>query len=293
MNDLTVDVGRCNGCGVCAAVCVSRVLARTNGHVEVVAAERCFDCGHCVAACPVDAIDLGGYFLDDFPPIDPADLPPADALVATLRARRSCHVYRDRPVDRGLVAQLIDAARWAPSSHNVQAVDWIAFDDPTAISALRAGVVAAFQDAIGPLRTPVGRAIGTVVAGPAKVRAGLRFVPALDFMAGLQRAGLDPIFHYAPVLLIAHGPAGHEFGRDDAVYQAYNIMLAADRLGLGSCQSGYLIWAHTISRPVRELLALPAGRVAQVALMLGYPRYRMRRLVPRRKPVLAWNPGSR
>jgi hypothetical protein len=152
--------------------------------------------------------------------------------------------------------------------------------------------VAAFQEAIKPLRTPVGRAIGTVMAGPGKVRAGLKFVPAVDYMTGLHSAGLDPIFHYAPVLLIAHGPADHEFGRDDAVYQAYNIMLAADRLGLGTCQSGYLVWALSISRPLREMLALPPGRVAEVALMLGYARYRMRRLIPRRKPALAWNPGT-
>ena len=100
--------------------------------------------------------------------------------------------------------------------------------------------------------------------------------------------GEDPIFFRAPVVLVAHVPTSDNFGRDDAVYAIYNLMLAAQRRGLGTCQIGYFHLALDRSRELHQALGLPASRRPEVTLVLGYPAFEFHRLPPRRRPMLEW-----
>lgn len=43
-----------------------------------------------------------------------------DTLATLLRSRRSVRKFQDRPVDRELVEEILEAARWAPSPHGRQ-----------------------------------------------------------------------------------------------------------------------------------------------------------------------------
>jgi hypothetical protein len=38
------------------------------------------------------------------------------------------------------------------------------------------------------------------------------------------------------------------------------------------------------------MLQLPEGHKAEVALVLGHPKFRFRRVIPRRKMEIVWNP---
>ena len=84
-------------------------------------------------------------------------------------------------------------------------------------------------------------------------------------------------------------PDDDAFGRDDATYAAYNLILAAESMGLGTCLIGYFIFALDQSEDLRRMLSLPAGRKVEVALVVGYPKFRFRRVIPRRKMELVWN----
>src|SRR6266576_6920554 len=44
----------------------------------------------------------------------------ATDLATLLRNRRRVRTYQDRPVDRALLEQMLEAARWAPSPHGRQ-----------------------------------------------------------------------------------------------------------------------------------------------------------------------------
>ncbi len=275
MPRIMVDQDTCTRCDACVALCTAvRVFRRVEERVEAVAPEWCWLCGHCVAVCPADAIDHSEFPLSDCPQLDPDTLPSLDGLVTAFRGRRSTRIFREKPVPREVVRELADLARWAPSASNMQPVDWLAFDDPDRIAALSAGTVAALAQMAG--ATSLGEET------------------AADFkrLKRQHARGADPIFYRAPVVLLAHAPKGDTFGfgRDDAVYAAYNLMLGAERMGLGTCLIGYLIAALGISRELRGMLGLPQGRRVEAALALGYPRYRFRRLIPRRRMDLSWNP---
>ncbi len=287
MTEITINQDTCTACGACVALCTGQVFAKTDKRVEVVRPEECWLCGHCVAVCPPDAITHSDYPLDECPKLDTA-LPSLDGLVATLRERRSARVFRDKPVPREVVRELVDAARWSPSAHNWQRVDWQAYDDPARIAALSAGAIAAFDQTAKLLHNRWLRPFLYLTLGVAKVRAGLEV--AEDFTRLVQRhaQGEDPLFRRAPVVLVAHVPTGYYFGRDDAIYATYSLMLAAQRMGLGACQIGWFTVALERSQQLRDSLGLPPERKPEVTLILGYPVYRFRRVLPRRQPVLSW-----
>ncbi len=283
MTAISIDSAACTRCGACVAVCSHHVFS---GVGEVTAPDACKACGHCVAVCPADAVHHAAFPLDACPPA-PA-LPDFATLTALLRERRSCRVFAKRPVARETVAQLIDAARWVPSASNGQPVDWLAIDDPARIAALSAGAVGVLAATAQILRNPLARLVLRVAHGKEKVASATRRADGFDEMAARHAAGDDPIFFHAPIVLVAHVPKADYFGRDDAVYAAYNLMLAARTLGLGTCQIGFFQVALDRSIGLRAALNLPLGRAPQVTLVLGYPRYDFHRLVPRREPEIQW-----
>jgi nitroreductase/NAD-dependent dihydropyrimidine dehydrogenase PreA subunit len=293
MPEISVLPERCTRCGACVALCTGRVFRQEPDRVVVADAAACWLCGHCVAVCPADAVLHSEYPLEDCPPLDPTRLPSAEALEWALRARRSARVFRDRPVPREVVRELVDAGRWAPSASNAQPVDWLAIDDPARIAALSAQTVAVLAQTVRLLRNPLVRFLLRLTVGAEQVRRGMESLPNFERLVQRHAQGEDPIFFHAPVVLIAHVPRDDYFGREDATYAAYNVMLAAALRGLGTCHIGYFTVALARSARLRAALGLPPDRRAVIAMVLGYPRYRFRRVLPRRRPEVAWNEVGR
>ncbi len=56
----TVDVEKCNGCGLCVSVCQCNILVLVNNVATVVEREECWRCTRwctlCEAVCPTAAI---------------------------------------------------------------------------------------------------------------------------------------------------------------------------------------------------------------------------------------------
>jgi len=313
--DIVVNEERCTRCGACVAVCAaSRVFEMDEGAAEVVREEDCWLCGHCVAVCPVDAVDHSAYPLDACPKIKSP--PSYEELVTALRERRSMRVFRDKRVPRETVRQLVDVSRWAPSASNAQVVDWIAIDDPVQIARLSAEVVATLGQLARLVRSRLLRPFLYLTLGREKMEQGLEAADEFQELVEAHVRGEDPIFRHAPVILAAHVPKEWYFGRDDAVYAAYNLMLAAERLGLGTCHIGYVNLALERSQGLQRVVRLPPergssipaaspdpgalqrmlglqpGRQIEVVLTLGYPRFQFRRALPRRRMELMWNPAS-
>lgn len=291
MAKIAVDDTACILCGACVQVCMTAKVFDLGPSASIAARpEACWGCGQCVSVCPVDAIDHDDFPLEKCSLIDERSLPSTDDLTALFRSRRSNRTFSDKTIPRDLVRELVNIGRWAPSASNNQALDWIAIDDRSRIAELSRMTIALLRQFTRLARHPLAR-IGLAVAlGPRNARQAAQGFEAAESLSERARQGIDPIFYDAPLLLIGHHREGHPLGRDDAIYAAYNIMLAAQRYGLATCQIGLFQLPLERSRKLRRAAAIPDGRVPQVCLVVGYPRYHFRRMVVRRPPDLVWNP---
>lgn len=93
--------------------------------------------------------------------------------------------------------------------------------------------------------------------------------PALKAAVGRQARYFGvgwPHIHQAPVLIAVCGRQLTQFTRDDCIFAAANLMLAATDLGLGTCWIGGFTEAT-----LKELLSIPDGYVLPGFCTLGYP----------------------
>ena len=52
--EVSVDTGKCIGCGSCADICFTKAIRIVDGKCTI--DDRCRGCGRCVDVCPIDAI---------------------------------------------------------------------------------------------------------------------------------------------------------------------------------------------------------------------------------------------
>lgn len=263
MASLEIDRERCARDGLCALECPLSLIDIDETGYPVATAHleaSCIGCGHCAAVCPRGCLRVGGIDSDDLPdaPRAPDVLP--EALCAWMTGRRSVRNFRDRPVPRGLIETCLETARYAPSALNGQPAEWLVMNDPAAIRTL-AGLCADFL-----------RATGT----------SPRFVEPFD-------AGRETILRGAPCLVVVHADAAAPIPpATDCVIALAHLELAAHFHGLGACWAGILRYVASVHPPVRDVLALPDGHVMYGGLMLGYPRFALRHLPPRKPLRVTW-----
>jgi nitroreductase/NAD-dependent dihydropyrimidine dehydrogenase PreA subunit len=273
MSTLTVDDIKCNRCGICALECPRRIIEMVEP--EALPSwvdggdEQCIDCGHCVAVCPLAAISLATMSPQDCTPVRKKLLPTAEQAEHLLRSRRSIRVYKPERVPREMLAKLIDIARYAPSAHNSQPLQWLVIQDSQEIKRL-AGVVADWMRLIVKERPNVAKELD------------------IDWMVASWDRGEDRITRSAPHLVVVHAPADDAMAPVDAPIALTYLELAAYFLGLGACWAGFVQAAATFYPPMTEALQLPQGHRSLGAMMVGYPKHRFARIPVRKEAVITW-----
>ncbi|MDO9545826.1 MAG: nitroreductase family protein [Pelolinea sp.] len=284
MADIIIDQETCIGCGACVDVCsVTHVYALgEDDQAKVLSPSRCWECGQCVAVCPVDSITHSSFPLDECPVIDRSE-DDLEKLIGYLRERRSNRVYKDKQVEREKVTDLVRTTRWAPTGKNLQAISWVAVDDPKTIALLSQKTVEVLVQGAEQLRKA-----STSKIDPQDQKILLMQAKTFEHLGRRNEKGEEPIFFGAPVVLAAVTPHSH-FGRDDAVISGYTMQLAAVQMGLATCQIGYFIAGLEFDPDLgRDILEIPDEREIQMVLTLGYPKHIMRRMVTRDPLPFRW-----
>jgi nitroreductase/NAD-dependent dihydropyrimidine dehydrogenase PreA subunit len=250
---ITIEKETCAACGLCAEHCPMNLIAQDEQGFPCYREDgpACLGCGHCATVCPTGALRLEGLPTEG--PV--TDLGPnGKDFVAFLKARRSVRVFDPRPVPRGLLREVLEAVRFAPSAKNAQPVEWTILEDGAKLRVLAAGMLAA-----------------------------LKADPAMAARYKYVKEGEDPIFRGAPHLVLAH-TADDALWSGDAVIAAAYLDLAATALGLGTCWSGIALGTAAKSTALKVASLIPEGHTIRAAMMIGYPRDSNLRL-PARKPL--------
>ncbi len=264
----------CNRCGLCARVCHAHCLRV--GRDGVVIDERlCTTCGQCVAVCPTGAATWNGV---PSRLLDGERLPGYASLVELFRARRSVRHFRKRPVDRTTLEQVAATARLAPT--NSFELETVIVGTPEGVAALESialrFVARVYRWAYGPR---------PVFALLKRLNRGMNETDRVKMQRVLRERNM---FYGAPAMILVTGDPRTYYASESAQYALYNMTLAAQTLGLGTCISGAGRRILARSREVRGRLDLGRGRAILGVLLVGYPAVRFTRAVEGRDAMVRW-----
>jgi nitroreductase len=205
--------------------------------------------------------------LDKVPELD------EDTAAFFLRSRRSVREYQKTPVPREKIKQLLDIARFAPTSGNSQGVSYHVIDDRDTLRRITAVTMNWLEEA---LQSPP--------------YAGSRFeAPFAAHIANYRQNGQDVVLRDATCLVIPIVDKNFLLGRDNTPFLLAYAELYAPSLGLGTCITGFFnACAASGYQPLLTILNLPENMRVTGGLMVGYPKYTYRRLVDRNPLQITW-----
>ena len=128
MSTLLVNPELCTRCGRCAVVCPMSIISPAKDDilpgVKDEVAHRCIRCGHCEAFCPAQALVLNFRPEEKTPLSDGAGVLSPAELAPYLKKRRTIRRFTKSPVEKSILLEILDVARYAASGSNGQPVQW-------------------------------------------------------------------------------------------------------------------------------------------------------------------------
>lgn len=274
MASLLIDSEKCTKCGICVAecpMCIIGITGEASAPSWVDGAEAlCINCGHCVAICPPGALELSTMPVRECVPIMKDLETSPEQLEQLLKSRRSIRVFKEKTVEHEKLAKLIDIARYAPSGHNAQPLQWLIVKQRDTVKQAAQMTVDYFKDIIQ--KNPT---FATVLPG------------VFEAVFANWDSGIDVITRGAPHLVIAHADKS-SLPTGDADRALTYLELAAHTMGIGACWAGFVQGGINGNPALAKLLRLPENHTSFGVMMIGYPIYKYSRIPLRKDAQIIW-----
>ncbi len=262
MDLLTVDKSKCLKCGICVECCPSCILSMSEDGPTCEFDRGCMACGHCVAICPVGALE------NKFTPLEkqrPITKPMLDEETAYefMRMRRSVRNFKPVVPSEEDLTKLLNITRYAPTAGNSQGMYYIVIRNQERIRAI-ADAVANWMDEEIAAGSPNKRYYTTV-------------------LRAYRDRGQDIIARKAPCLVFALVRRLNTTGVSNAEQCWAYAELFAPAIGLGTTIAGFVQECAIAGyQPLLDLLEeMPAKHKVVGCMMVGYPKYKFRRMPER------------
>jgi len=255
---ITVNEEKCIKCGICVVECPTGVLKLESTGPKEVNPNVCLECGHCVAICPKEAIDNKKSPLAMQSEIKEVPKLTPEEAKNFIRARRSVRSYKNTPVEREKLMQLVDVAHLAPTASNSQGISYLIIDDKKTIELAVEECIKWFEND----------------ATWSKRLAGM--------INGYRENKVDTILRDAPSIILTLADDNFYNGRENSMISLSYLELYAPSLGLGSCWAGiFEICARSDNSPMYKIFNIPEKKKITGVVMVGYPKYSYKRFTER------------
>jgi nitroreductase len=251
---------------------------------------ECIRCFHCYAVCPQQAIGVGGIKLDMLPQIHTMKPVGESQLMHMLAYRRSIRSFKDQKVDNGIVKKLISAACYIPSGGNSHSYRFTVITEGDIKDQLYSKLEKIYLNRRRILKYKLLRKL-FIIFTDLQTRAFLQdttYFRRVSFLLDQIEQGEDPIFYNAPLVIVVHTQKLIPTPKEDSVLAAYNIVLMAQTLGLGSCLVSLAQNVINTSRVCKKILNIGKMDRVHAVVVIGYPAVQFRRAVPKRPKPINW-----
>ena len=176
-------------------------------------------------------------------------------VIKTIFERRAVRKYKNKPVSKEIIEQLLDAGRMAPSAINKQPWKFYILTSKEDIDLFSGEIIRVGLKSIPSLG--IKNIAKAVISGITHLSHGIDFLKAKD-----------PVFHGAPVIIFITAPKENEWAALDVGMCSQNIMLAAKSLGLDSCPVGFGKFVEKTKHFSK--LNIPSTDQVHLAIIIGY-----------------------
>lgn len=266
-----IDTEKCTGCAKCVKDCFPRNILIEGAKAKTVN-ENCMRCGHCVAVCPQNAVEITEYDMADVTELH-APTFSADELLSLIKGRRSVRQYKDLPVEKELIEQIIEAGRYTATGGNRQGLSFIVIDKK----------MEAFRTLIMDNLSEKSSALIAADKTPPQMKyAAGRWLSFVNEHKENPKEK-DRFFFGAPVVILIAGDSAF-----DAGLAASNMELVACSNNLGLLYSGAIVTGASDDK-IKETVGIPMEKKILMALVIGYPDVQYKRSAPRKKADVIWS----
>ena len=191
-----------------------------------------------------------------------------NSTIETIKNRRSIRRYKPDKISRNLINEIIETAKYAPSSHNRQPWSFAVITKQKLIDELSEDINKWYKTFVK---------IGTPLSFIREIRK------SVDEMRKRVNSEHDLFFYHAPLVIVVHAPK-KQFFLQDCSCAAQNMMLAARSLDIGSCWIGFADIVFNRSNKMKKKLGIPSSHQIAGTIAFGYPEKFPAKALPRREP---------
>jgi len=183
-------------------------------------------------------------------------------ILDAIKQRRSVRAFKNLPIKKEMIYELIVAAIWAPSAVNTQPWHFTVIQNQSLLDEISAHSKQHMLNFIDQMAQPHASTIRSHLSDP-------------NFH----------VFYHAPLLILI-SVHNDDWAVENAALAAENLMLAAYSHGLGTCWIGFAQkWLETAEG--KKLIGIDQGFVPVAPIIVGIPSGETH-IDPRRAPEVRW-----
>jgi len=287
--EISINDTLCKKCKVCVEVCPNVIFQTNNNHTSVKSKRiiLCILCGQCMAACPEKAIQVKGldYNKDFF------DLPEAiNSFNSLIQSRRSVRAFKDMPVPKDLLEQIVNAITFAPPSFPPLKTEITVIQDKQLIKDSLPHMINLYDKLMQGLKNPIAKRIIRRKIGEERYRAiQNHIVPMFNIKLPFMKNGTeDAITRNAQALILFHAnKQSDNFTTDIYIALAY-ALLKAHTLGIGATAIDLIPPAIERTPLLKQMFKIPKENIVVASMILGYPKFKYKRAIQRQLKSITW-----
>ncbi|NTW73054.1 MAG: 4Fe-4S binding protein [Eubacteriaceae bacterium] len=271
---IIIDTKKCIGCGLCVKECTAEDIQMVDGTAQIKIA-ACFKCGHCIAVCPVGAISIDEYDMDEVKNYSEEEFTiDSQQLLNFIKFRRSIRQFKDKEVEVEKLLQIIESGRFTQTGGNMQDVSFIVVKEKLPeLKAMTMERLKKMGEEMLADSDPKNRLLRRYAKMWLKMYDEYKKDPEKN----------DRLFFNAPVVIIVTA-----YSEVNGALASSNMELMTNTLGLGTVFSGFFVRAALGNEEIRDFLDIKPGRQVVTCMVIGYPDVKYFRTVPRKKADITW-----